>query len=184
MKKRLRIAAVSSVWFIVFAALAATLYPFIIATYFPGVTFQIDSMESYRYASTVPRLVMQTSVQRIKKGDIVRVTYADGAIYDYETTSQCSYVASISCALMNPELKTSPAAPAKPSQNQLAEARMFARDSCSKSGIWVDIPTGYWSEKFDFSGGGALPDVVTITATWISTGISSLQFFGPKSGCK
>lgn len=166
------------------SVMAAIFGPFLVGNYYPGVVFRDDSEINFMYAGSVPRKVMLTYVSNIKRGDIVRVVYADGEIYDYEASSQCSYVSSTSCNLVNPVKVSSPDAPAKPGVIARRIAYMKAVNSCrSINSVTYSVQTGYWHSEFIVYNS----DTFGTTARWVSTGERTItQVIDPfdRANCK
>lgn len=149
--------------------IAATTWPFVVANFFPGRTFSEDADLDYLGAKTIPRMVMNVSVQNIKKGDTIRMIYADG-VYDFEVLSRCPAVAP--CPLANPIKVDTPTSPALPTNYRRAVARqeaMEARQQIYCSGgvfgqfITISVPTGYWSTIIET----ATPEGQVFTGTYL-----------------
>jgi hypothetical protein len=156
--------------------LATTYGPFIFATYYPGISRADDFELNYIYSQTIPRLVMNTSVQSIKKGDTVRIVYPDGSVYDFTQDLQCSYVTSPSCKFSRPVKVSSATAPSRITYWQEREFE----DSCPPVRIEY-IKTGYWASSTVI----LAPDRWQTTGTWISTGEQPYQTGGTSQrGCK
>lgn len=120
-------------------------------------------------AKNIPRLVMQTAVEKIKKGDIVRIIYADGAVFDFETTRDCSRTIGFACEYSGNGTRVSgPDAPATLSRYAFERAEANADQYCfggSGSRSTFDVPIGYWAVSYPPTG-----SVITVVAQFVSTG--------------
>jgi hypothetical protein len=145
--------------FVATAAIAATWGPFIVSTYFPGINIA-DDVE-YMYASLVPRLVMNTSVQNIKPGDQIRVIYSNGEIYNFEAFERFSAFRSVN-RMGNPRKRPTSTAPAVPSPLAMNTWRML---NC-RSGGGLAMPVGTWTSTSSVASNGT----VVVTGGWTQTG--------------
>lgn len=154
--------AVSQVW------------PFMMAPYFPSQTFENDrDNNEFQSAQVLPQMIMNTSVGAIKAGDIVRVQYPDGRVFDFPVVElkNCT-VKSTGCKLGKPVQKSGPSAAAEPTDLQIDRATFEAieRENCFTGRALnptrrVSVNTGYWG-----SYGYASGSTVTVVGTWVSTG--------------
>jgi hypothetical protein len=160
-------------------AVATTWGPFLMSTYRPDLTYEGDRETNFVAAGNLPRHVMQTSVQNIKAGDVVRIIYANGAIYDFSISARCSYVNSTACQVESATQVGQLTDPSDPSPSAIRAALRdeygpdFFRMGCNGGGgtygptDTVAVQTGYWSSEFVVYG----PNTFGTTATWRDTGI-------------
>jgi hypothetical protein len=170
---------------LIFALAASTyaagmVFNFIMSSVFPGVSFETDRELLFVHAGKLPLITLNVGATKIKKGDIVRVIYQDGRVYDFETTAQCS--ATAVCPLSYPTLKSSATAPANVSNYARQQARE-SKDTCAQDAR-RNINTGYWgskvSERPPLSDG---TQVFVHVEAWVSTGIQTIVV-GGTGGCK
>ncbi len=158
-----------------FGLVLATLWgPFLVSNVatFRSITSQQDDADLQYYAAmNIARIMMNTAVQNIKKGDIIRIQYPNGEVYDYETLVRCPLAAP--CPVADPTKVASADAPSTPSQYAADRAR---DSSCSHTPgtPWsVTISTGRWISQTwwnsDFTQMGT-------TATYTITGSFTLNF--------
>jgi hypothetical protein len=165
---------VRSFWVYCFrdAALAAGKFfgPYYINLISPEtVSLQSDKDNQMLAANNLPRLYLNVKVQQIKKGDIVRMVYPNGDIYDFETTIQCAYAASNSCTYdPNPVKKASITDPAKPSKYAKRTASGDLSTACETYDALRSFNTGYWRVTWPDTG---TFDIVRTEAEWVDTGI-------------
>ena len=87
---------------------AAIYGPFLVGNYFPGVSYEDDRAVENAYTSNIPRNVMNLNVAKIKYGDIVRMVFPSGDIYDYEVAvAKCLAFSSLSCGTYSKATKVS-----------------------------------------------------------------------------
>jgi hypothetical protein len=178
-------------------AIAATVWgPFLISTHAPGITFDLDRNVDFQHASNAPRLVMQTSVTSIERGDSIRVIYADGRIFDFEVVQRCSSVSGIACSLGAFTEKSSPNQAPVPTLSSVSDTRIQDRIDNGPYGGCVhgspypetlEIQTGYWESSFVVYG----PNTFGTTARWVDTGIVTVPYgfgssynYGGAGGCR
>ncbi len=151
---------------------AAIYGPFIVGNYFPGVSYEDDRAVENAYTSNIPRNVMNLNVAKIKYGDIVRMVFPSGDIYDYEVAvAKCSAFSSLSCGtyskatkVSSPNSRATVGQAAKDAAQDAAELRACSISS-NASFFLINVPTGYWSQAVE-----TINNVVTITASYMSTG--------------
>lgn len=164
-------------WGVIVFAFAATWGPFIINNYYPGLSYDADMANEFFGAANVPRKVMNLQVASIKRGDIVRVMYADGQIYDFETSADCSPQASFSCPFSgNGTRRAFVEDSAAPSSAALTLSKVKNDNrKCTGGGAGsnsVQVQTGCW-------GSTAWLDSQSnwnIIGGWISTGLINIQY--------
>lgn len=115
---------------------------------------------------------MNLNVAKIKYGDIVRMVFPNGDIYDYEVAvAKCSAFSSLSCGIYSkatkvssPNSRATVSQAAKDAAQDAAELRACSIRS-NASFFLINVPTGYWSQTAE-----TINNVVTITASYMSTG--------------
>lgn len=166
---------------LVFGALAAgVVYIFSMKSHFPWVTYEYDKEVNFPHAGKLPILYLNVGATKIKKGDILRVIYPDGRVFDIETTAQCS--ATMVCPLGYPTQKSAANAPANVSNYQRTSWEKEVKDTCSQDAR-RDFATGYWATNLVEL--PPLPDgtqTFVHTDTWVSTGTQTLSTRGGR--CK
>jgi len=158
-------------------AFAATIWPFMMSVYYPNITRADDVNSEFRYGSVLPRLYMGTSVSNIKQGDIVRIIYPNGEIWDMETSFQCSHVSTIPCPYRDNGTRVQgPTAPATPSKYSISVEMKKESARCQAGGGssgYIPISTGYWAS----SGYTDKNGVVQVIAGWVYTGITYVHVY-------
>lgn len=163
------------------AAIAKVWGPFFMSQYQPEVrSYQDDKNGEFAAASNIARFFLNADVTAIKKGDYVRIVYADGSVYDFETSQRCSSVSSISCPILKATQRPSPTAPALRSQLQLEEEKRMARDTCIQQAYTYTFKTGYWEISYPDTGDWG---TVITNGRWVSTGDDIVQSWG-RQVCK
>lgn len=148
---------------------AATTWPFVAGVISPGITFTADRDMNFSVAQALPIRVMGVSVRNVKRGDTLRVMYADG-MYDFEVSYDCS-VALSQCLVENPKRVDGPNASPQPSRRRIDEARTAAieaqEQNCGQHTaehvIPVTIPTGFWATTYT---GSVDLQIFGTSATW------------------
>ncbi len=165
-----------------FVALAKLVGPFIMASVaaYAGVTYSSDQAMNFIAAGNLPRLIMSTAVQTIKKGDIVRIVYPDNRVFDFEAARRCSYMLSTACEFSN--VTEVAAADAATTPSEFAMDLAQAKASCTgTAGTYTTstIPLVRWSSMTDWN---------QATQTMTTHGFSSTTYFtfsfyipGPRS---
>ena len=159
--------------------LAATTWPFLMATFYPNINHNDDIDSAFRYGSVLPRLVMGSSVSNIKRGDVVRITYPNGEIWDMETSATCSPYSSIPCPYnSNGTRVNSPTSPGTPSKYLISVEKQKESARCYAGGGtfgYIPIRTSYWTSwgYTDSSG------VVQMFGKWVDTGTTLVAVYWP-----
>lgn len=171
--------------FVTGAALAATIWPFVMASYFPGVTYAQDQALDFARASSLPRLVMLQSVSNIKRGHIVRILYPDGSVYDFETSRQCSPFVSIACTYSQITRVAGMDAPATASMYEIDRAAIAAiQNRCRgrPGGLQTtlySVQTGKWVTTTEWD---QVNQTMTSTGTYVLGALLTFTLPAPSPG--
>lgn len=155
-------------------AVATTWGPFLVqsvATFRNITSYQVDRDLQYYAAMNIARIIMNTTVQKIKRGDIIRVQYPDGSVYDYETITRCPVAAP--CPVLDPTQVASADAPSTASQYATDRGHDLSCGHVAGTPWSISIPTGRWVS--DTWWNQATQQMGT-TATYMSTGSFTLTF--------
>jgi len=167
-----RVALSSLLMATAFIAFAREFGPFIMSSIalYVGVSYESDRELNFVAASNLPRLVMNTSVQSIKMGDIVRIVYPDGRVFDFEVTRRCAYANSFPCEYSKATQVSHSEAPTTPSEFRMALERDKASCNGGAGGAYTSstIPMVRWTTVHDWN---------EVTQTFTTTGISSISWF-------
>ncbi|HEY1394834.1 hypothetical protein [Roseateles sp.] len=162
-------------------AIAKTWGPFMMSLYDARATsIQADIYEQNIPSGNIARFFLNIGVAKIKKGDMVRIIFADGTVYDFEAASQCSPTGTVSCQWTKWTQRSSATAPAIRSQADLAEERMMSRDACFQQPYVHNVKMGYWETSWPDTGDSG---VVVTEGRYVVTGTMSYTHYGSKT-CK
>lgn len=157
-------------------AIAKMWGPFLMSAYMPQIrSLQDDINEDNRPSQNIARHFMNLEVKSIKKGDIVRIIFADGSVYDFEASRQCSGQLSLSCQWSGWTKKSSATQKASRSRWDREQERMLARDTCKQQDYSFTFRTGYWETSWPSS--GSTGTVIT-NGRWVDTGAETVSTKG------
>ncbi|MDT9001792.1 hypothetical protein RQP53_21120 [Paucibacter sp. APW11] len=160
--------------------------PFNVSLRNPSIrSFADDSDLEFAGARNIARLYMLLDVQQIKRGDIVRVVYASGEVYDMDVTAQCSYVAGISCAFGKKTRVESIDSPSTVSQTAIKDWLLKHAPCEDRPGNSntvqrdVKFPTGRWVTEYPQSSD---PATIVVRGFWEYTGEVVVRLSVPIGG--
>jgi hypothetical protein len=134
---------------------AANTWPFMMSAVasYAGLTHEADRDLNFTAASNLPRLIMNNSVSQIKKGDIIRIIYSDGRVFDFEAARACSPMVSRPCEYSKVTQVPGADAPATPSQFRTDLARDKASCTGGVAGTQgsASIPVQLWRTTHDWN---------------------------------
>lgn len=180
--KRFFLLSATSASLITAALAASVVYIFVMSSVFPSVSFEYDSEVNFIHAGKLPLINLNVGATKIKQGDIVRVIYPDGRVYDFETTAQCS--ATVACPLKNPKLKSSQTAQADVSSHAISTKEKELKDTC-RGDVLTTFNTGYWRstvEELPPAADGS--QVFVHHEFWQDTGPQTVRVSGSRDSCR
>ncbi|HEY4083167.1 MAG TPA: hypothetical protein VGM81_20980 [Burkholderiaceae bacterium] len=163
-----------------FAVIAKFWGPFLVVV--PGTSsFADDDNNNMVSSQNTPRMYMGSNVSQIQKGDIVRIIYQNGDVYDMEAKYQCTSMASNACIWSKMTKKDSPnAAPTISLYAKTFWMNKFGpcegNSESNPKTIQVAFKTSRWTTEWPDSG---TPDIVISKGYWLDTGEVYATMPGP-----